>query len=130
MRKFERSLRESQWCDDKSGVVFAELEQRFGDYVSTKFLIMKEDVMDQIEFTEQVVRLPKESQDVRVLLVELIKDIKEKKPIAQIASENLENLMKAVEGFEKIPNEVKDESFYDLSALMASDIAKVLSGKA
>lgn len=84
----------------------------------------------QVQHVEQVVKLPKEMQDVRVLVVELVKDIKAKKSPMEIAGENLPLLIAAAEGMDKLGAEAKDAAAIDLGALLAADISKVLLGKA
>lgn len=51
----------------------------------------------------------KETDDVMVLVIELVKDIKAKKPLAQLGAENLANLMTAIQGVDQIPAEAKDK---------------------
>ncbi len=53
------------------------------------------------------VEYSKEIDDVLVLVVELVKDIKAKKGAAELASENLVHLMDAVAGADQIPAEAK-----------------------
>lgn len=55
------------------------------------------------------VQVPKELNDVRVALVELIKDVKAKKDVGLIAAENLSLLLQAIAGADQIPDEVKSE---------------------
>lgn len=79
---------------------------------------------------EETVLVPKEMQDVRVFLVQLMKDIKAKKGVAEIAAGSLGNLMAAVEGYDQLDDEAKLSEAYNLYGLLVADIAKVLSGKA
>lgn len=53
------------------------------------------------------VEYAKEVDDVMVLVLELLKDIKEKKPVATLALENLQNLMNAMNGLDQVDEEVK-----------------------
>jgi len=76
------------------------------------------------------VELPKELFEVSTFVVELLKDIVAKRSIAELSAENLPNLIAAVNGFEELKEELKDEKVYDLAALMVSDIIKVLKKKA
>ena len=55
------------------------------------------------------VEFAKEIDDVAVLLVELVKDIKAKKGAAEIAGENVKNLMDAIAAFDQIPAEAKNK---------------------
>lgn len=82
-----------------------------------------------MEVIKKEVELPKEMSEVSTFVVELLKDIMEKKPIADISAENLPNLMAAVGGFEAMKEELKDDKVFDLAALMVSDIIKVLKKK-
>jgi hypothetical protein len=54
----------------------------------------------QIEFTKEI-------DDALVLVVELVKDIKAGKGAAEIAAENLPNLMNAIGSADQIPEEAK-----------------------
>lgn len=49
----------------------------------------------------------KECDDVMVLVVELVKDLKAKKEMAQVVAENLPHLMTALDGVQNLPEEVK-----------------------
>jgi hypothetical protein len=51
----------------------------------------------------------KEVDDVLVLVIELVKDIKAKKGAAEIATENLANLMAALSGIDSASEELKDK---------------------
>lgn len=50
----------------------------------------------------------KETDDVLVLLVGLVKDIKEKKGVSELVSNNLPKLMSAIGDADQIPEEQKD----------------------
>lgn len=52
---------------------------------------------------------PKELNDVRVCLVELIKDVKAGKSPAAIAAENLPLLLTMMSGIDQLPTEVREE---------------------
>lgn len=82
-----------------------------------------------MEVVKKEIEVPKELNEVAVFVVELLKDIMAKKDIAAISAENLPNLMAAVNGFEAMKEELKDEKVFDLAALMVSDIVKVLKKK-
>lgn len=51
----------------------------------------------------------KEVDDVLVLVVELVKDIKAKKDMAALAAENLPNLMNAIGGLDQVGDEFKNK---------------------
>lgn len=82
-----------------------------------------------MNFIKKEVELPKELYEVSTLIIELLKDIVEKKDIAVISAENLPLLMAAFQGFDQMSEELKDEKVFDLAALMVSDILKVLKKK-
>ena len=55
------------------------------------------------------VEVAKEIDDVLVLVKELVADIKAKKDAATLMAENIQHLMTAIEGIDKIPQELKEE---------------------
>lgn len=55
------------------------------------------------------VKVPKEFNDVRVALVELVKDVKAGKDVGTIAAENLPTLLAAIAGADQIPTEFREE---------------------
>ncbi|MBK7490899.1 MAG: hypothetical protein IPI17_02035 [Nitrosomonas sp.] len=82
-----------------------------------------------MEVVKKEIELPKELSEVATFVVELLKDIMAKKDVATISAENLPLLMAAVNGFDAMKDELKDEKVFDLAALLAADIAKVLKKK-
>lgn len=72
------------------------------------------------------VEVPKELNDCLVMLVELVKDIKDKKELAVIVSENLPNLIAAIDGAQKIPEELKGPGVYKAAGLFAGEIVEAL----
>lgn len=82
-----------------------------------------------MELIKKEIELPKELSEVSTLVVELLKDIVAKKDVAAISAENLPLLMTAVNGFDAMKEELKDDKVFDLAALMVSDIIKVLKKK-
>lgn len=82
-----------------------------------------------MEVIKKEIELPKEMSEVATFVVELLKDIMDKKPLADISAENLPNLMAALGGFEAMKEELKDDKVFDLAALMVADIVKVLKKK-
>lgn len=82
-----------------------------------------------MEVVKKEIEVPKELNEVCVFVVELLKDIVAKKDIAAISAENLPNLMAAVNGFEAMKEELKDDKVFDLAALMVADIVKVFKKK-
>lgn len=59
---------------------------------------------------EKVLVVGKESSEVADSLSELIKDIKAGKDVSLIAAENLPGLVKAVDGYDKMDDEMKHSS--------------------
>lgn len=82
-----------------------------------------------MEFIKKELEVPKELNDVAVLVVALIEDIMLKKDLAVIAAENLPLLMAAIQGFEAMQEEIKDDKAYNVAALLVSDLMKVLKKK-
>ena len=82
-----------------------------------------------MEVVKKEIEVPKELNEVCVFVVELLKDIVAKKSVTDISAENLPNLMAAVNGFEAMKEELKDDKVFDLAALMVADIVKVFKKK-
>lgn len=56
---------------------------------------------------QKQVDVPKELSDVQDLVLGLIVDLKAKKPLAEVASGRLSELMAALDGFDKVGEELK-----------------------
>lgn len=56
------------------------------------------------------VEFAKEIDDVMFFVVELVKDLKAKKAIGEVAAENLANLMNALNGIDLVDDEMKAKS--------------------
>lgn len=82
-----------------------------------------------VELVQETVSLPKEINDVRKLVVELVKDLKAKKDISLIAAENFPLLMSAFDGFDKLGEELKSPAAVKAGALLAGDLAEVFLSK-
>lgn len=78
---------------------------------------------------DQVVKLPKELSEVKFCLVELVADIAAKKDLALIVSENLPNLIKAVEGFDQMAEEIKAPEAANVAALLGAEVFQALKKK-
>jgi hypothetical protein len=78
---------------------------------------------------ELKIEVPKEMNDIRVFLVQLISDIKAKKPTTEIIAGSLGGLMASIEGFDQLDEEAKMKEAYNLYGILAADIAKALAGK-
>lgn len=81
-----------------------------------------------IEIVKIEVSVPKELNEIRVALNKVLVDVKAKKPFAEIASGNFPALVAAVEGFEKLDDEVKEKLQESLHCvgLLGGDVAGVL----
>lgn len=79
-----------------------------------------------VEMLRKELQVPRNVQEVADLLVGLVEDIKNKKDLQALIAENLQPLLAAVEGIDKLGEEVKDPAVYAAIALMAANIAKVL----
>ncbi len=62
-----------------------------------------------VEKTKVEIEVGKESKEVVDAITLLVEDIREKKDISLIAAENLPSLMKAIEGVDKLDDEMKSE---------------------
>lgn len=82
-----------------------------------------------MELVKREVELPKEISEVAKFLVEVIKDVKAKKDITTIIGENLTHLMAAIDGFDKLGDEIKQKHAYTAIALMVTDIVGILLEK-
>lgn len=79
-----------------------------------------------IQTMKKEVEVCKESMEVFEALEGLVKSIKEKKDVAVIIAESLPKVMVAVEGFDKLDDEVKNEHFYETAGLGGASIVKAL----
>lgn len=82
-----------------------------------------------MELIKQEVLCPKELHEVKVAIVELLKDVMAKKEMNLIIGENLPLLMQAFQGFEVMGDEVKSDHAPMVAALLAGEIAQVLLAK-
>lgn len=83
--------------------------------------------MQKIDVTVQV---PKEMNDVKNLVVELIKDVKAKKSPGELVGENIPGLMAAMDGMDQLGEEAKDAAAFTLAGLLAAELAQIFTGKA
>lgn len=83
-----------------------------------------------VSTVKKEVEVCKESMEVFEALEGLVKSIKEKKDVAVLVAENLPKIMVAVEGFDKLGDEVKDVHFYETAGLGGASIVKALVHKA
>lgn len=71
--------------------------------------------MAKIAITVQV---EKETHDVGLLVSQLIIDLKNKKPLAEIGATNLPALMSAVDGVQQIPAEFSEDLAASMKAIL------------
>ena len=83
-----------------------------------------------MELVQVQVAVPKEANDIKILLVALVASIKAKKSLGEITADVLPKLMSAIEGFDKLGEEAKSQEMINLYGLLAADIAKVLAAPA
>lgn len=79
-----------------------------------------------VELVDINCKVPKEMNDVKVFVVELLKDMKAGKDAASILSENLANGYKAIEGASNIPVEAKQAA--KESAVLAGHMGAEILG--
>jgi hypothetical protein len=70
-----------------------------------------------VELVTVSYKAPKELNDFRVALVALIEDLMAKKSISQIALENVQNFWTAIQGIDKLPQELKSELHASLETI-------------
>jgi len=80
--------------------------------------------------TEKVkveLEIGKESKEVADAIGDLVADIKAGKEVAVIIAENIPGILKAIEGFEKLDDEMKDASRNATGAYVAYKVAEALA---
>ena len=75
---------------------------------------------------EVQVKVCKEVKEDFDLVEAIAVDIKAKKNAAEIAADCLPKLISALEGVDKIKDEIKDEAIYDTAALAIASLGKAL----
>lgn len=85
--------------------------------------------VSQVKIVKQEVELCKESTEVFEAVEGVVVAIKSGKTVAEIVASELPRLMTAVNGFEQLPVEVKNEHFYETAGLGGARITKALIGK-
>ncbi len=83
----------------------------------------------QVTIIKKEVEVCKESTEVFAAAEGLIIDIKSGKTIPEIVASSLARLMTAVDGWEKLPAEVKNEHFYETAGLGGARLTKALIQK-
>lgn len=82
-----------------------------------------------VQLLKKEVEVTKEASEVFEAMAELIKDIRAKKGVAQLTAENLQGLMKAIDGFDQLDDEVKHKAFYKTAGLGMGEMAEALLEK-
>ena len=79
-----------------------------------------------METVNVTIEVPKESKEVIDLVLNLVEDIRAKKDISVIVAENIPSLSSAIEGFDKLGEEVKSDKVGELAAYTVDRITDVL----
>ncbi len=80
-------------------------------------------VKKEVEFVKQ-------TDDVMVLINELVKDIKAGKPMAEVGAENLPLLMEAISGVGEVPAEISAGVIaYQTIGFRVGELMGILTGK-
>lgn len=79
-----------------------------------------------VELVQDQLNIPKESKDVVDFLANVVDGIKAKRPLAELAAAELPDLIKAVEGYQAIGEELKDGHRADLIAYFVKKVAAEL----
>jgi hypothetical protein len=79
-----------------------------------------------MELLKKEVSVPKEVSEVFDALALLVAEIKAKKEVAVIVAESLPAIIKAVDGFQNLGEEVKSAEFYDAAALGLGQLLKAI----
>lgn len=74
------------------------------------------------------VNMPKEINDIRLALKSVLQDIKDKKPIAEIASGNFPKLVEAVNGYEDVDDAFAEwpQESLDCTFKFGADVTGIL----
>lgn len=75
---------------------------------------------------EVKINVPKESKEVLDTAIDFIEDVIAKKDVSTIAAENLPNLLKAFDGYEKIGGELSSEQRSDLAGYVVKRVLDLL----
>ena len=70
--------------------------------------------------------VPKESKEIVDFMADVVADIKEKKSVTQITTENLMPLFDAIKGFDELDDEAKSEYRDDLAGYLVQRMMEVL----
>lgn len=74
------------------------------------------------------IMVAKESKDIIDVLAELVKDIKEGKKLEAL-TENVAGIMAAVDGYDKLGEEIKSDAKQDTVAYMVAELWKAFEHK-
>jgi len=81
--------------------------------------------MESVETVEVTMQVGKESKDVADVLAELVKDIRDGKTVGAL-TENVQGIMKAVEGYDKLDDEQKHASAHGTRAYLAMKLSEAI----
>lgn len=79
-----------------------------------------------IQVIKKEIEVTKEASEIFEALAGLVEDVKLGKPVSEIIAGNLTKVMSAVEGFEKLDEELKHEHFAMTSGVGLGQIAQAL----
>ena len=82
-----------------------------------------------VQYIDVTVKVTKEASEIFVAIEKVIADIRDGKAPGEIALGNLQGLRTAVDGYDKLGDEVKDPAVQDTAALGAAKITKILLSK-
>jgi hypothetical protein len=80
-----------------------------------------------VEMIRKEIQVPRNVDEIRVLIVGLLEDIVQKKELQALIAENLQPLLAAIEGIDKLSEEAKSKEVYNVAALLAADVIRVLT---
>lgn len=74
----------------------------------------------------KTLEVPKEMSEVVDAIAGIVLDVKLKKPVAEILANNLQKLMTAVDGYDKLDEEQKTPQFTNAVAYLIAQLGPVL----
>jgi hypothetical protein len=81
-----------------------------------------------MELVQETVMLPKEAKEVKDAIVEIVVALKSGKPVVQVVLEELPKLQLAVDGYNKIPEEMKSKEAYVLGGMLGGQLLAAIKG--
>jgi hypothetical protein len=96
-----------------AGIIGLRIKRYFANRIKSESSNLVSTQQKEIEMTVQKVtvtmEVPKELKEIIDAESGILRDIKAKKPIAEIVAGNLQKLIAAVEGFDKVDEEIKSD---------------------